>query len=244
MSVPCSPLMSIASMRATSTPCGTCWRTRCASISSPGRASRVARKSATTTAITRGSGIGALRWGRSMAASPRSPSIRKTLALPRSISCCCDGTAASSWISGISDMPATRSRAPNSRRLRETDLAGDALLSAIRNERAQAVVAQVQAAPKHDPEVDGKEHVTANWIADAQMRCDRPTEITGQQDRAQYRGPRVGVKRRTDETQNAEAASKFDAGRVPELRGRRDDDIERNELDASVKQHERDDQAA
>src|SRR5215470_12149762 len=117
-------------------------------------------------------------------------------------------------------------------------------LAAIRNERAQAVVAQVEATPKHDPEVDAKEHVTENWTAGAQMRCDRPTEIAGQQDRAQYGCPRVGVKRRTDETQNAEATGKSHARRVPELSGRRDDDIERNELDASVKQHEQDDQAA
>src|SRR5262249_49130168 len=117
-------------------------------------------------------------------------------------------------------------------------------LTAIRNERAQAVVAQVEAAPKHDPEVDAKKHVTENWTAGAQMRCDRPTKIAGQQDRAQYGGPRVGIKRRTDETQHAEAARKSHAGRVPELSGRRDDDVERNELDASVKQHERDDQAA
>jgi len=34
------------------------------------------------------------------------------------------------------------------------------------------------------------------------------------------------------------------AGRVPELSGCRDDDIERNELDASVEQHNQDDQAA
>src|SRR5437868_2734069 len=113
-------------------------------------------------------------------------------------------------------------------------------LAAIRNERAQAVVAQVQAAPKHGPEVDAKKHVTENWGASAQMRCDRPAEIAGQQDRAQYRGPRVGVKRRTDESQNAKAASESHAGRVPEFSGRRDDDIERNELDASVEQHEQD----
>ena len=80
--------------------------------------------------------------------------------------------------------------------------------------------------------------------AHAELRGDRAAEIGGEQDRAEHGGARPGVERGADEAKKAEPAGEADARRQAELAGGLDHDIERDQPDAAVEEHEEDDEAA
>ena len=56
------------------------------------------------------------------------------------------------------------------------------LHSTDRQYRADAAVTQPQPAPKRDIQIDTEQDVAEKRIANADVRCDRPAEIAGQQD--------------------------------------------------------------
>ena len=55
------------------------------------------------------------------------------------------------------------------------------------NKRAEPCVAQVQATPEQDPEIDTKQHVSEKRTADAHVRRHRTAEIAGKQNGAGFR---------------------------------------------------------
>ena len=90
----CSASISTASMRATSTPCATCWPTRCGSILSPGPGCKGARRSAPTSTTMLTPAIGVSRWVWWTAARRRSPAIPTIARQGRCISSCSAGRTA------------------------------------------------------------------------------------------------------------------------------------------------------
>src|SRR5437867_3102410 len=76
--------------------------------------------------------------------------------------------------------------------------------AAQRNDSAQEIIAQVKSKPYHDTEIDRKEHVREEWIANADVRRDSTAQITSQQDRAENRSTRNYIEDRTDQQDDSE----------------------------------------
>ena len=60
-------------------------------------------------------------------------------------------------------------------------------LRAEREQRAQTTLAQIQAAPNHEGDVDREERVSRERAPDPHVRRDGTTKVSGQQERAEYR---------------------------------------------------------
>src|SRR5262245_25719404 len=92
------------------------------------------------------------------------------------------------------------------------------LRRAERKHRAQPLVAQPEASPEEERDVDGKEGLAEERVADAHMRRDGAAEIAGPQHGAEHRRARDQVDGQACELEQPEPEE--DVRGVPEL-GRR-----------------------
>src|SRR5258708_6526578 len=116
------------------------------------------------------------------------------------------------------------------------------LRSAQRDERAQAVVAEVKASPEEHGNVDRGKDVAEEWVADAQVGSDSAAEIAGQQDCAEYGGTRNRIEDNTDEQDDPDTENQ--AYGISEASGTLHGGSELQYFDGAVEEQEQYDQSA
>ena len=113
--------------------------------------------------------------------------------------------------------------------------------TAKRHQRAHPRIAEPQAAPDEEAEIDAEQLMAEQRIADAHIGCDRPAEQGGLQDRAQYGRSRDQIERNADDLDHADEEVVL---RRPAKAGHRlAHDPRREELEACRHEEERSNQA-
>src|SRR6185437_8312253 len=109
--------------------------------------------------------------------------------------------------------------------------------------RSDAGIAQEEASPYEDAEIDAKENMAEERGADPKMGSDRATHIAGQKDRAEHGSSREGVERGAGQSQQTQSSGQSRRRRIAEVGGRFDDHLQGHEFHPGIKQHEGDDKA-
>src|ERR1700733_10000857 len=107
-------------------------------------------------------------------------------------------------------------------------------LACERQQRAQALIAQPQAAPHHHAEIETEQNVGEQRASDSHMRSHRAAEIAGHQDRSDERGRRESVKRRAHQADRAKASREAFARSIAHPVHRLRDNWPRHELDRAI----------